>query len=246
MATRAKHAFHGTLLALAAAVAVPALVVAAGEPPRADFTFAPASPRTGDSVRFTSSSCDPDGKLTDQRWDLDHDGEFDDGQGRVATQTFTTSGAHEVALQVTAKDGVTATRTRTVMVDTVYALPRPDSARLMNPFPVVTLDGRLTKKGARIKLLSVRAPVCALVVAACHGHGCPVRRASAYVGKRGSVRLRKFQRSFRAGNRLTVAVSKGTLIGKLTTFKIRSGKPPRRTDQCLRPGASTGSRCPHD
>jgi hypothetical protein len=132
------------------------------------------------------------------------------------------------------------------MVDTEYALPRPDSDRLMSPYPVVRLAGRLTGSGARVRVLSVlRAPVCALVQVTCRGASCPARRASRYVG-RGPLRFRRFERRLRAGTVLTVRVTKNDLIGKFTQFRIRKDTAPRRRDRCLRPAQRTGSRCPRD
>lgn len=231
------------LAAVLAAVAFPAAAIAQGQSPNASFSFSPENPRAGDQVRFESSSCDPDGRLVRQAWDLDGDGEFDDADGPVAGTSFSGSGSHAVGLQVTGAGGATDIQRRTVMVDTEYALPRPDSVRLMSPFPVVTLAGRLTRGGARIKLLAVRAPVCALAVVTCRGAGCPLKRASAYVG-RTELRIHRFERRLRAGNVLKVRVSKGTFIGKLTRFRVRKGEPPKRRDLCLKPGDTAGSRCP--
>lgn len=226
-----------------AAALVPATALAASERPNASFSFSPESPRTGDQVRFESSACDPGGRLARQAWDLDGDGQFDDAEGPVAGTAFAGSGPHTVGLEVTSRGGATDVERRTVMVDTTYALPRPDAARLLSPFPVITLAGRLAGTGARIKLLSVRGPVCALVQVSCRGRGCPVKRASAYVG-RSTLRIRRFERRLAAGAVLTVRVSKGNRIGKFTQFRIRSGAAPKRRDLCLRPGATAGSRCP--
>jgi hypothetical protein len=228
---------------LVAAVLLPATALAAAQPPNASFSFSPENPRTGDQVRFESSACAPGGSLIRQAWDLDGDGQFDDAEGPVARTAFSGSGAHTVGLQVTSRGGATDVERRTVMVDTPYALPRPDSARLLSPFPVITLAGRLAGTGARIKLLTIRAPVCALVQVSCRGRGCPAKRASAYVGRR-TLRMRRFERRLAAGAVLTVRVSKGNRIGKFTQFRIRSGGAPKRRDMCLRPGATAGSRCP--
>jgi hypothetical protein len=233
------------LLAVLAAGVFPAVAVAQGQSPSVSFSFSPESPRTGDQVRFESSSCDPDGQLVRQDWDLDGDGLFDDAEGSSASTTFAAAGSHLVGLQVTTADGATAVRQRTVGVNTAYALPQPDTARLMSPFPVVTLAGRLTRRGAQIRLLTVRAPVCALVKARCRGRGCPRKRVSVYAGRK-RLRIRRFERRLRAGAVITVRVSKGQLIGKITTFRIRRRLEPKRSDLCLKPGATTGSRCPRD
>jgi PKD domain-containing protein len=233
----------GTALAL---LALPAAALAQDQRPEASFSFSPQDPRAGQEVRFESSSCDPDGRLTRQAWDLDGDGAYDDAEGPVATQTFAGPGPRTVGLEVTARGGATATRRRTVTVDTIYALPRPDRDRLMSPYPIVRLAGSLTANGARISVLSVvRAPRCALVTVSCKGRSCPAKRARGYMG-RNTLRFRRFERRLRAGTRLTVRVSKDDLIGRYTQFRIRKNKAPTRRDRCLRPGEQAGSRCPQD
>jgi PKD domain len=233
-------------LAILALLAFPAAAVAADQSPDASFSFSPQDPRAGQTVQFQSSSCDPDGRLVRQAWDLDGDGAYDDAEGPLASWTFANSGANSVGLEVTAANGATDTARRTVMVDTIYALPRPDSTRLMTPFPVVRLAGRLTRSGARVKVLSVlRAPKCARVSVRCRGRSCPVKRASAFAG-RGSVRFRRFERRLKAGTVLTIRVTKDAFIGKFTQFTIRKGLAPRRRDRCLLPGATKGTPCPRD
>ena len=230
------------LVAALAVLAFPAAAVGA-ERPNASFSFSPEDPRAGQQVRFESSSCDPDGRLVRQAWDLDGDGQYDDAEGPVATRAFPGSGARIVGLQVTARGGQTDRARRTVVVDTEYALPRPDADRVMSPFPVVRLAGRLTRRGARVRVLEVGAPVCSLVEVRCRGRSCPAKRASGYVGRK-RLRFRRFHRSLRAGTVLTVRVSKNNLIGKLTQFRIRKNREPKRRDRCLRPGERAGSACP--
>jgi hypothetical protein len=233
-------------VALAALLAWPAAALAADQAPDASFSFSPQDPRAGQEVRFESSSCDPDGRLVSEAWDLDGDGAFDDAQGPVATRTFAGAGGRSVGLEVTAAGGATDQTRRTVMVDTEYALPRPDSDRLMSPYPVVRLAGRLTVDGARVRRLSVsRAPKCAVVAVSCRGRSCPARRVSRFMGRR-PLRFRRFERRLLAGTVLTVRISKGDSIGKFTQFRIRSGKAPRRRDRCLRPDETRGSACPQD
>jgi hypothetical protein len=233
-------------LLVLAVLAFPGAALAADQSPDASFSFSPQDPQAGQTVQFESSSCDPDGRLVRQAWDLDGDGAYDDAEGPLASWTFSNSGANSVGLEVTAAGGATDTVRRTVVVDTIYALPKPDSTRLMTPFPVVRLAGRLTKKGARIKVLSVlRAPKCARVSVRCRGRSCPVKRASGYVG-RGPLRFRRFERRLRAGTVLTIRVTKDAFIGKFTQFKIRKDIAPVRRDRCLLPGATKGTACPRD
>jgi hypothetical protein len=115
---------------------------------------------------------------------------------------------------------------------------------LLSPFPIVTIAGRLTRRGARLTRLTVRGPADSKVLARCRGRGCGARRARATIGPRGSVRIRRFQRRLRAGAVLELLVTKPGFVGKYTRFRIRKRRPPLRTDLCIQPGATTGSACP--
>jgi hypothetical protein len=224
-----------------ALVAFPAVAVAKDQRPSASFSFSPENPRAGDSVQFASSSCDPDGRLVRQAWDLDGDDDFDDAEGPTVATSLAGPGVHVVGLQITSDGGATVVQRHTIVVDARDALPRPDSARTLSPFPIVTMAGRLTPRGARIKLLAVRAPVCSRVQVSCRG--CSIKRLSAYAG-RTQLRIRRFESGLRAGSVVSVRISKGDRFGKLTQFRIRKGEVPVRRDMCLRPGATAGSKCP--
>lgn len=86
--------------------------------PRADFTYAPETPRANRQVTFTSTSTDPTGApdIASLAWDLDGDGDYDDGTGTSATWTYTTAGTKTVRLRLTDTAGATDVRTRTVDV----------------------------------------------------------------------------------------------------------------------------------
>jgi PKD repeat protein len=102
--------------------------------PAAKFSFTPAAPATGEDVTFTSESTDPEGTIAAQAWDLDGDGQFDDGTGTSATRAFAKAGPHVVHLRVTDGDGGTSTATRTVAVT-----GRPPSASFtVDPQTVIT------------------------------------------------------------------------------------------------------------
>jgi hypothetical protein len=115
---------------------------------------------------------------------------------------------------------------------------------LLSPFPVVIVAGRLTSRGARVTRLSVRAPAGSRVLGRCRGRTCPVHRLRTRVGPGRSVRLRRFQSRLRSKTVLVLLVTKPGFIGKYTRFRIRRGKPPKRTDLCVQPGETTGSACP--
>jgi PKD repeat protein len=84
--------------------------------PTASFDFSPSSPKTNETITFSSSSSDPEGPLQSQEWDFDGDGEFDNGSGATATWAFGTSGNKTVRLRVTDGDGASVVATKTVSV----------------------------------------------------------------------------------------------------------------------------------
>ena len=219
-----------------------AATATANERPDAEFGFFPANPVAGEAVHFVSYSCDPDGAVFDQEWDLDGDGGFDDAFGAQAFRTFP-AGPHAVGLRMTPVDGAPVIRTVTLDVGTGSPLGEIFTPPPLNPFPVVRIVGQLTTRGARIRFLSVRAPVCSRVTAICRGRTCPFKRYSRLVGWNGA-RVRPLAgSSLRAGVRLRVLVTKRDRVGKYTRFTIRRGKPPLRVDRCLQFAQTTPSAC---
>lgn len=120
------------------------------------------------------------------------------------------------------------------------AVPAP---RLLSPFPIVRIRGRLTARGVRIDLLQVRAPRGSTVRARCSGRSCPVRRETRTVARR-PVRLRRLEAPLRAGAVIEIRITKPGRIGKYTRFRILRGRPPVRTDRCIMPGTTRPTRCP--
>lgn len=112
---------------------------------------------------------------------------------------------------------------------------------LLDPFPLVRIRGWVTRTGARVTLLTVRAPRGARVATRCRGRSCPVRRLARTASL---IRLRALQRHLLAGTRLDITVRKAGHIGKWTTIVIRAGRPPRRADRCVYPGARRPAPCP--
>jgi hypothetical protein len=157
------------------------------------------------------------------------------GNATTATRSFTIAGADGLAPPTIAGPGGSAPPTATL--------------RLMGPFPLVRLTGRLTPKGAKVQVLSVRAPRGALVRVSIKpkcskGRRCPAKSGRATVGAKGLVRVKKLELSYRAGTVIEVRVSQGLFVGKYTRFLVRRGKTPQRVDRCLMPGARRGSACP--
>ena len=97
-------------------------------PPAANFTFAgtnpvtPSVPDVNETVNFVSTSTDPNGNGTIVRtdWDLDGNGQFNDGSGTTVSRSFTTPGNKTVGVRVEDSSGASHSTTRIVRVN---ALP---------------------------------------------------------------------------------------------------------------------------
>jgi hypothetical protein len=207
--------------------------------PIASFTYAPQPPQAGDRILFTSISADPDGPIAAQAWDLNGDGRFDDASGPTAEWTFPTAGGFLVSLAVTDNNGATTVATLTVPV-----LERP--AEPIAPFPLVSMLAAVGNSGTRIRELVVRAPPGARVGVRCRGSRCPFR--SFALERRAHsprvIRIHRLRRHMlRPGTIIEIRVTKRGRIGKFTRFRVRAGKPPRRTDRCLPPGSKRPVRC---
>jgi PKD domain-containing protein len=198
-------------------------------------------------VTLISYSEDPDGRISEHAWDLNGDGSFDDATGAIVTQRFSTPGDKQVALRVKDDKGAESTVSRAVTVRVPPPLAPPPAApsepRLLSPFPIVRLVGSAVSGGATIRMLAVRAPRGARALVRCSGSGCPAKRVEKLAG-RSRLRFRAFEEWLDAGVVLEVFVRRGDRIGKYTRFRIRSGRVPKRTDACLRPGSLRRAPCP--
>ena len=81
------------------------IVIGGNSAPVATFTTTPANPLSGDEVTFTSTSTDSDGTIASLAWDLDNDGNFDDGSKVEMKKTFLLPGPQIVRLRVVDNDG---------------------------------------------------------------------------------------------------------------------------------------------
>jgi PKD repeat protein len=216
-------------------------VAVSNRPPVAALTYAPLDPQSGESLVLTSISADPDGPLVSQQWDLDGDGAFDDGLGPTAELSSLAAGIHHVALLVSDQNGATAVATADVLV-------RERPAEPITPFPVVSMLAAVGDRGTRIRELVVHAPAGARIRVRCRGRGCPfrsfARKADVHVYAARIVRIHRLRKHLlRPGTLIEIRVTKRGEVGKFTRFRIRKGKPPKRTDRCLEPGVKRPARC---
>jgi hypothetical protein len=121
------------------------------------------------------------------------------------------------------------------------ATEKAKPTKMIKPFPVVRISGRLTKNGADIDVLTVKAPKGAKITVSCWGKGCPSKSLARATKV---VHLTKFETVLPAGVKLRVTVAKAGFLSKVTTFQIRKGKAPLRTDQCQVPGERKLTGCP--
>jgi hypothetical protein len=106
---------------------------------------------------------------------------------------------------------------------------------------VIRISGVLTKGGAKLSVLTVRAPRGVRITLTCKGRGCPLRE----VAQATSLwHIPQFERELRAGTKLTITVTKPGYISKVTTITIRKGKSPARSDMCRMPDATQLTHCP--
>jgi hypothetical protein len=216
--------------------------------PVAQFAVSPAGPEVGEQVALRSFSYDPNGNLSSQRWDLDGDGDFDEGvNGKTAFTVFSTAGERIVRLEARDSRGGVQTETQTIVVkpqsDDVFT---SSGLKLMNPFPVVRLAGSVYPGGVRVRTLEAKVPRRSSVTVLCAGKTCPAKKIVKTAKKRKPVRFRSMSRFLREGTILSVSVRKSGQIGKYTRWLIRGGKLPKRKDLCLYPNRRKAARCPSD
>jgi large repetitive protein len=226
-------------------------IVVGNRAPVASFDFRPGIPIAEQQVTFFSTSDDPDKNIESVEWDLDGDGSFEAGGTSVARSYPT--GSFTVSVRVTDTEGAFSIATQTIVVSAPpppTAVPKIASEspqlRLLNPFPIVRIAGRIGRTGTRFRVLSVNAPQGATVTVRCKGRGCPFKASSRSATAARQVRIRKLERRLlRAGASIKIFVTKPGSIGKYTSIRIRGGKPPRRSDRCLMPDSNTKPvKCP--
>ena len=217
--------------------------------PSASLSFSPTSPRPQQAVSFSSTSTDPDGdRITKWEWDFDGDGLYNEGSTAVASHAFPRIGPFAVSLRVTDERGATATARATVSVSepaltssgTVATAGAGATERLLAAR--IRLRVSLTRVGAQLNTIGVTTARGAMVRVRCAGGGCKAKRQTLRSSGK-LLRLKRFQRSYRAGTVLQVYITQQGSIGRYVRIKIRKGKAPLRTDLCLKPGARRPTRC---
>jgi hypothetical protein len=232
------------------AVSVQPAAAGAPTPPLASFTITPATAVPNQPVLFISTSSDPDGSLVEQVWDLNGDGNYDNGGGPTALRTFADAGAYVIGLRVTDDAGLVSFASQTVTIPALGDVAaRKAVPRLLSPAPVVRMAGRITKRGTRVRVMRVSAPTGARVSVRCSGRSCPFRKQVRTVtaGARSTlavtIRVRRLERLLLPGVRVRVYVTKTGTIGKYTRFRVRARKAPARSDSCLMPGSWSPVEC---
>jgi PKD repeat protein len=226
-------------------------IVVGNRAPTASFDYRPGVPIAEQQVTFFSTSDDPDKNIETVEWDLDGDGAFDITGASVARSYPT--GSFNVSVRVTDTEGAFSIATQTIVVSApppATQAPQISSEgpqlRLLNPFPLVRIAGRIGRSGTRFRVLSVSAPAGATVTVRCKGRGCPFKASSRSATASRQLRIRKLERRLlRSGATIKIFVTKPGSIGKYTSIRIRGGKPPRRSDRCLMPDSNTKPvKCP--
>jgi len=121
-------------------------------------------------------------------------------------------------------------------------VPSPETTRaFIDPFPVVRISGRFTRKRTKFTRVTINAPRGTRIRVNCAGRGCPYRRRAIAVK---FVRVRKLQRSYRPNATIEIRVTQSGKIGKYTRVKTRRGKAPSRIDRCLMPSSTRPVKCP--
>ena len=86
-------------------------------PPIANFTFAPLNPVANQTITFNaSSSCDPDGNITNYEWDFG-DGNITTTTERITTHSYASEGDYNVNLTVTDDDGAINSTSKTITIN---------------------------------------------------------------------------------------------------------------------------------
>lgn len=123
--------------------------------------------------------------------------------------------------------------------------PAPAGAPGIDLFPLLTVvevSGRVTRGGARIARLAIRAPRGATIRLRCRGRTCPRRITGRTAGE--LTVFRSLREPLAAGTVLELRVTRGGSIGKYTRLRIARGQEPVRRDSCLADAGAAPTPCP--
>ena len=158
----------------------------------------------------------------------------------TATPTPSPTPEPEAAAQPAGESFVLAA---TVSAPHVRKPAKVRKTKMMRPFPTIRISGRLTRAGADIKVLTVKAPKGVRITLTCSGRACPLREVSQATAGGRVWHIPQFERELRAGTKLTITVAKAGYMTKVTTIQIRRGKAPTRSDRCRAPDSTRLTRC---
>ena len=116
---------------------------------------------------------------------------------------------------------------------------------------IVTLAffaSKVTKKTTKFTTLQVKnVPLGSTVTATCTGKGCPSGlKGKGFTKKNafGTVTLAKFiKKSFKAGDKITITVSKPDAIAAVKVLTVRASKKPLISTKCIPPGTKKAVAC---
>ena len=237
-ATAGSHTVAVKVTETGGGFAVAAATIVVNAPPHASFTVAPSKPVEGRQVTFASTASDPDGPLAKQEWDLDNDGQFDDGAGAVASTSKLKKGTRTVRLRVTDSKGATS-----VAGVPVKVAPKP----LRNPSDIQsTVSGYRKDWGILLTSLTVQVPSRTSVSVTCKGSGCPRGTFRKHSKKKPALlTFKKVKGSLHAGARINIIFTRPGYITGWDTITVRGGN--RRTllrEGCKPRGAKKQKHCP--
>jgi hypothetical protein len=118
--------------------------------------------------------------------------------------------------------------------------PTSGGPKRLDPFPVVRTAGVFAGSRTTFTRFTVKAPRGTKVATACKRAKC---RLSRKLRTPKTVHLRKLERTFKAGTRIRVRLTKPSMIGKYVEIRIRRNKRPLRSDRCLNPGTAKPVSC---
>jgi hypothetical protein len=118
-------------------------------------------------------------------------------------------------------------------------------ARLLAPFPIVRIQGRVIRNGAAIRRFTVKAPGGARVRVTCRGRGCPKRTTLVKRARKATIlRFHGVERRLRVGTVIEVYVNRKSRMGKYTRIVIKRDAAPARQDMCVLSMRRSPSSCP--